>query len=234
MKFIQIANLSRIYQKGGIIIPALQNINLEIEEGQFVSIVGKSGSGKSTLLNLIGGLDRATEGEILFNGNDLHKMSRTELAQHRKKSVGMIFQSFNLIPSRSALENVDLALTFGGVPRNRRKATATALLQKVGLGDRINHLPDELSGGETQRVAIARALANNPKVLLADEPTGNLDSETSAEIMDMLVDLNKNQGITIILVSHDQETAQLVSNWIVKLKDGSINEIIPREETRCI
>lgn len=234
MKFIQIANLSRIYQKGGIIIPALQNINLEIEEGQFVSIVGKSGSGKSTLLNLIGGLDRATEGKILFNGNDLHKMSRTELAQHRKKSVGMIFQSFNLIPSRSALENVDLALTFGGVPRNRRKATATALLQKVGLGDRINHLPDELSGGETQRVAIARALANNPKVLLADEPTGNLDSETSAEIMDMLVDLNKNQGITIILVSHDQETAQLVSNWIVKLKDGSINEIIPREETRCI
>ena len=232
LKLIQISNLSRIYQKGKINIPALQNIDLEIEEGQFVSIVGKSGSGKSTLLNLIGGLDRATEGEILFNGNDLRKMSRSELAQHRKKSVGMIFQSFNLIQTRSALENVELALTFGGVPRNKRKAIATVLLQKVGLGDRLSHLPDELSGGETQRVAIARAVANNPKVLLADEPTGNLDSETSTEIMNLLVDLNKNQGITIIMVSHDQEMAQQVSDWIVKLKDGSISEIIKREEAR--
>ncbi len=232
MKLIQISNLSRVYQKGKINIPALQNIDLEIEEGQFVCIVGKSGSGKSTLLNLIGGLDRATEGKILFNGNDLRKMSRSELAQHRKKSVGMIFQSFNLIQSRNALENVDLALTFGGVPRNKRKAIATNLLTKVGLSDRIGHLPDELSGGETQRVAIARALANNPKVLLADEPTGNLDSETSTEIMDLLVDLNKNQGITIIMVSHDQEAAQHVSDWIVKLKDGSIDEIIPGEEAR--
>ncbi|MCK9271757.1 MAG: ABC transporter ATP-binding protein [Bacteroidales bacterium] len=234
MKLIQISNLSRIYQKGKIIIPALQNIDLEIEAGQFVSIVGKSGSGKSTLLNLIGGLDRATAGKILFNGNDLHTMSRSGLAQHRKKSVGMIFQSFNLIQSRSALENVDLALTFGGVPRNRRKAIATGLLQKVGLGDRINHLPDELSGGETQRVAIARALANKPTVLLADEPTGNLDSETSKEIMELLVDLNKNQGITIILVSHDQESARQVSDWIVKLKDGSVDEIILREEAQCV
>ncbi|HZK08736.1 MAG TPA: ABC transporter ATP-binding protein [Bacteroidales bacterium] len=232
MKLIQISNLSRIYQKGKINIPALQNIDLEIEEGQFVSIVGKSGSGKSTLLNLIGGLDRATEGRILFNGNDLNKMSRSGLAQHRKKSVGMIFQSFNLIQSRNALENVDLALTFGGVPRNKRKAIATNLLTKVGLGDRLTHLPDELSGGETQRVAIARALANNPKVLLADEPTGNLDSETSTEIINLLVDLNKNQGITIIMVSHDQEIALQVSDWIVKLKDGNIDEIILGEETR--
>jgi ABC-type lipoprotein export system ATPase subunit len=232
LKLIEISGLSRTYRKGKIDIPALQNIDLEIEEGQFVSIVGKSGSGKSTLLNLIGGLDRATEGKILFNGNDLRKMSRSELAQHRKKSVGMIFQSFNLIQSRSALENVDLALTFGGVPRNKRKAIATVLLQKVGLGDRIGHLPDELSGGETQRVAIARALANSPKLLLADEPTGNLDSETSKEIVDLLVDLNRNQGITIIMVSHDQETAQQISDWIVKLKDGSIDEIIPGEDTR--
>ena len=144
----------------------------------------------------------------------------------------MLFRSFNLIQSRNALENVDLALTFGGVPRNKRKAIATNLLTKVGLGDRLTHLPDELSGGETQRVAIARALANNPKVLLADEPTGNLDSETSTEIINLLVDLNKNQGITIIMVSHDQEIALQVSDWIVKLKDGNIDEIILGEETR--
>jgi len=232
LKLIAISDLSRTYRKGKIDIPALHNIDLEIKEGQFVSIVGKSGSGKSTLLNLIGGLDRATEGKILFDGKDLRQMSRSDLAQHRKKSVGMIFQSFNLIQSRNALENVDLALTFGGVPRSKRKAIATSLLQKVGLADRISHLPDELSGGETQRVAIARALANNPKVLLADEPTGNLDSETSREIMDLLFDLNKNQNITIIMVSHDQETAQEVSDLVVKLKDGRISEVLKREETR--
>lgn len=232
MKIIQISNLGRTYKKGKIDIPALQNIDLEIEEGQFVSIVGKSGSGKSTLLNLIGGLDTATEGSILFDRNDLRKMTRSQLAEHRKKSVGMIFQSFNLIQSRNALENVDLALTFGGVARSKRKALATELLQKVGLGDRITHLPDELSGGETQRVAIARALANNPKVLLADEPTGNLDSETSEEIMELLIDLNKNKNITVIMVTHDQETAEQVSDLVVKLKDGRIHEMIIKEEVR--
>lgn len=232
MKLIEISNLGRTYKKGKINIPALLKIDLEIEEGQFVSIVGKSGSGKSTLLNLIGGLDRATEGTILFDGTDLRKMSRTDLANHRKKSVGMIFQSFNLIQSRNALENVDLALTFGGVARSKRKALATELLQKVGLSDRLTHLPDELSGGETQRVAIARALANNPKVLLADEPTGNLDSETSNEIMALLIDLNKNKNITIIMVTHDQETAQQVSDLVVKLKDGRITEMIKRGEAR--
>jgi len=232
LKLIEISNLGRTYRKGKINIPALQKIDLEIEEGQFVSIVGKSGSGKSTLLNLIGGLDRATDGTILFEGNDLLKMSRSELANHRKKSVGMIFQSFNLIQSRNALENVDLALTFGGVARSKRKALATELLRKVGLGDRTTHLPDELSGGETQRVAIARALANNPKVLLADEPTGNLDSETSEEIMELLIDLNKKKHITIIMVSHDQETAGQVSDLVVKLKDGRIYEMIKKEEAR--
>lgn len=232
MKIIQISNLGRTYKKGKINIPALQNIDLEIEEGQFVSIVGKSGSGKSTLLNLIGGLDTATEGSILFDGNDLRKMTRSQLAGHRKKSVGMIFQSFNLIQSRNALENVDLALTFGGVARSKRKSLATELLVKVGLGDRITHLPDELSGGETQRVAIARALANNPKVLLADEPTGNLDSETSDEIMEVLIDVNKNKNITVIMVTHDQETAEQVSDLVVKLKDGRIHEMIKKEEAR--
>jgi len=229
MNLIKTINLGRIYKKGKIEIPALQNTNLEIEEGNFISIVGKSGSGKSTLLNLIGGLDKATEGSISFDGKDLRNMSRSELAQHRKKSVGMIFQSFNLIQSRNALEKVDLALTFGGVPRGKRKAIAKSLLEKVGLGDRSTHLPDELSGGETQRVAIARALANNPKVLLADEPTGNLDSETSDDIMNVLVNLNKSQNITIIMVTHDLETAEKVSDMIIKLKDGKVLEIIKKE-----
>lgn len=229
MKLIKITNLGRTFQKGKIAIPALKNVTLDIEEGTFISIVGKSGSGKSTLLNLIGGLDKATEGSITFNGKDLRNMSRSELAQHRKKSVGMIFQSFNLIQSRNALENVDLALTFGGVPRKKRKAIAISLLEKVGLGDRFTHLPDELSGGETQRVAIARALANDPKVLLADEPTGNLDSETSTDIMAVLVNLNKTQNITVIMVTHDLETAQKVSDIIIRLKDGQVMEIIEKE-----
>jgi putative ABC transport system ATP-binding protein len=232
LKLIEISNLSRIYKKGKINIPALQNVDLKIEEGQFVSIVGKSGSGKSTLLNLIGGLDKASEGTFLFDGHDLRKMSRADLANHRKKSVGMIFQSFNLIQSRNALENVDLALIFGGVPRGKRKQMATDLLAKVGLGDRLTHLPDELSGGETQRVAIARALANDPKVLLADEPTGNLDSETSQEIIALLIELNKTRGITIIMVTHDLETAEQVSDMIIKLKDGKVFEIIKKEEVR--
>ncbi len=230
MRIIETSNLGRTYRKGKIDIPALQNVNLKIEEGQFVSIVGKSGSGKSTLLNLIGGLDKATEGTILFDGKDLRKMSRTAQAEHRKFSVGMIFQSFNLIQSRNALENVDLALTFGGVPRRKRKQLATELLTKVGLEERLTHLPDELSGGETQRVSIARALANNPKVMLADEPTGNLDSETSQEIIDVLIELNKKKGITIIMVTHDMETAEQVSDIVVKLKDGKVLEILKTGE----
>jgi putative ABC transport system ATP-binding protein len=222
--FIQIKNLSRTYRKGKLDIRALKEATCEIEQGDFVSIVGKSGSGKSTLLNLIGGLDRASSGSIIFDGNDLRQLSKIEMANHRRFSVGMIFQSFNLVQSRNALENVELALTFGGVPRGKRKSLATEMLTKVGLEERLTHVPDELSGGETQRVAIARALANNPKVLLADEPTGNLDSETSIEIIDLLIDLNLNHGITIIMVTHDLETSEKVSNLILKLKDGEIIE----------
>ena len=232
MAFIQITKLNKIYRKGRLEIPALKDATCEIEQGSFVSIVGKSGSGKSTLLNLIGGLDRASSGSILFDGKDLRQLNKSEMAMHRRFSVGMIFQSFNLVQSRDALENVELALTFGGVPRGKRKARATELLTKVGLVDRLTHVPDELSGGETQRVAIARALANNPKVLLADEPTGNLDSETSSEIIDLLIDLNKNQGITIIMVTHDVETAEDISDLVLKLKDGEIiTKIIHNTQT---
>ncbi|MGE0088911.1 MAG: ABC transporter ATP-binding protein [Bacteroidales bacterium] len=222
MRFLEINQLRKSYSKGSIEINALLNINFTVDQGDFVSIVGKSGSGKSTLLNIIGGLDKPDEGYILFNGNDLSKLKRNEQALYRRFDVGMIFQSFNLVNHLSALENVILPLTFGGVPRKNRKSIATQLLTHVGLEHRLTHKPKELSGGEMQRVAIARAISNNPKMLLADEPTGNLDSSTSQEIIQLLQTLNKDKGVTIIMVTHDLETAQLISNKVIKLKDGQI------------
>ncbi len=219
---IRISRLSKSYFKGEVEIPALRDVTFAVNPGEIFSIVGKSGSGKSTLLNLIGGLDHASAGEIIFNERNLSRMKRSELALHRRFSVGMIFQSFNLINSRTALENVSLALTFGGIPRRLRKQRSIELLDQVGLGARLTHKPSELSGGEAQRVAIARALANNPKVLLADEPTGNLDSATSEEIIALLLALNQEKGITILLVTHDQETAEKVSKAVIRLKDGEI------------
>ena len=188
-------DLHKIYSKGNVEVRALQGVSLEVQEGEFVSIVGRSGSGKSTLLNLIGGLDTATSGDIHIHDRELTQMKRSDLALHRRKTVGMIFQSFNLIPSRTALENVTLAMVFGGVRRKERKPMAGEILERLGLKDRIDHKPGELSGGEAQRVAIARALANKPQILLADEPTGNLDSKTSAEIIDLLHILNRNKRL---------------------------------------
>jgi len=230
LEILKVVNLTKTYRKGKIEIPALLDASFEIEQGNFLSIIGKSGSGKSTLLNLIGGLDRATKGHIFFEGNDLNTMNRAELADHRRFSVGMIFQSFNLIQSRNAMENVELALIFGKVPRAERKRRATELLESVGLGHRLTHKPDELSGGEAQRVAVARALANNPKILLADEPTGNLDSETSGEIIELLRDLNKNKNLTVIMVTHDRDSAEKISDAIITLKDGKIVEAVKKEE----
>lgn len=222
MRFLEINQLKKAYSKGNIEINALLDINFSVDQGDFVSIVGKSGSGKSTLLNIIGGLDKPDEGYILFNGSDLSKLKRNEQALYRRFDVGMIFQSFNLVNHLSALENVMLALTFGGVPKKNRKSIAAQLLTHVGLEHRLTHKPKELSGGEMQRVAIARAIANNPKMLLADEPTGNLDSSTSQEIIQLLQNLNKEKGVTIIMVTHDLETAQHISNKVIKLKDGQI------------
>ncbi|MEE9461949.1 MAG: ABC transporter ATP-binding protein [Bacteroidales bacterium] len=219
---LSINKLSKIYQKGAVEIPAVRDVSFEVPRGSYLSIVGKSGSGKSTLLNLVGGLDRPTSGTIQFNARDLGKMTRYQLALHRRLGVGMIFQSFNLLPRRTALENIILPLTFAGVPRKRRKPRAKELLEQVGLGGRISHFPSELSGGEAQRVAIARALANEPEMILADEPTGNLDSSTAGEIIDLLVSLNKEKGLTILMVTHDKETADAVSNSIITLKDGNI------------
>ena len=219
---LQTRDLCKTYQKGSVQVKALQGISLTVGEGEFVSIVGRSGSGKSTLLNLVGGLDTATSGQIQIHDIELTRMKRSELALHRRNTVGMVFQSFNLIPSRTALENITLALAFGGVPRRERKPRAKDILTRLGLEDRIDHKPGELSGGEAQRVAIARALANNPKILLADEPTGNLDSRTSAEIVELLHNLNRNNKVTVLMVTHDEASASNVSHRIFQLLDGKI------------
>jgi len=219
---LKIIDLVKTFYKGDNQIKAIDHLSFEVDTGEFVSIVGRSGSGKSTLLNLIGGLDSASGGHIIFDDKDIAGWSRKELALHRRNHVGMIFQSFNLIFTRSALDNVILALTFGGTAKAKRKEKAIAVLSSVGLGERIYHLPDELSGGETQRVAIARALANNPDVILADEPTGNLDSVTADEIIEILVNLNRNKNKTILLVTHDQELAERVSDRVIRLLDGKI------------
>ncbi len=219
---IQSEHLTKTYYKGSVEVRALHDVTFIVREGEFVSIVGRSGSGKSTLLNCIGGLDTATSGAIRIAGKELTSMKRLDLALHRRFTVGMIFQSFNLIPSRTALENVTLALAFGGMPRRKRKQAARSLLNQVGLSERMDHTPGELSGGESQRVAIARSLANNPRILLADEPTGNLDSKTSDEIVNLLRQLNREKGLTVLMVTHDEDAAELASHHIIRLLDGCI------------
>ncbi len=215
-------NVYKKYEKGSVEIHALQGVSLDVKAGEFLAIVGRSGSGKSTLLNLIGGLDTVTSGDIVAKGKDLARMKRSELAAHRRKTVGMIFQSFNLIPSRTARENVELALAFGNVGRKERKHRTEELLSSLGLAERMDHLPAELSGGEAQRVAVARALANRPDILLADEPTGNLDSTTSSDILKLLSDLNRKQKLTIIMITHDKASAKSVSHRILEFLDGKV------------
>ena len=219
---IAVSQLTKVYAKGHSQIGAVNEISFSVAKGEFVSIVGKSGSGKSTLMNLLAGLDAATSGEIRFNDADICKFSRKDLVLHRRNTIGIIFQSFNLISSRTAVENVELALLFGGVTRNERRSRAVGLLERVGLGDRIFHKPTELSGGEAQRVAICRALANNPPYILADEPTGNLDSATTRDILSLLKQLQKDEGRTIVMITHDTETANAVSDKIITLSDGKI------------
>jgi putative ABC transport system ATP-binding protein len=220
--FVLTADLTKTYHKGTVPIPVLRGVSLEVGKGEYVSVVGRSGSGKSTLLNLLGGLDTATSGRIVVSESDVTSMSRRELAVHRRSTVGMVFQSFNLIQSRTASENITLALAFGGHPRGDRRRRATELLTLVGLEHRLSHTPGELSGGEAQRVAIARALSNDPDVLLADEPTGNLDSRTADEIVRLLEQLNRERGLTVIMVSHDEEAAREVSSRVFRMLDGRV------------
>lgn len=219
---LETRDLGKTFHKGAVSIPVLNGVTLEVGEGEFLSIVGRSGSGKSTLLNLIGGLDTPTSGAILVRGEDISRIGRAGLAMHRRKTVGMVFQSFNLIPSRTAMENVTLALAFGEHPARDRAARAAEVLASVGLSHRLAHKPGELSGGEAQRVAIARALANGPEILLADEPTGNLDSATSDEIVSLLRELNRERGLTVVMVTHEESTSRAVSHRILRLLDGKL------------
>ena len=202
-------------------IEILHGIDLKIYEGEFVAIVGESGSGKSTLMNIIGVLDKQTEGEYYLDGIDIKNANEEEMNVIRNKKIGFVFQNFNLIGRTSALKNVELPMLYEGVPAEERTKRAKELLSKVGMASRANHMPNELSGGQKQRVAIARSLVNNPSIILADEPTGALDSETSAMVMDIFNDLNKNQGKTIILITHSKEIAEQCPR-IVTIKDGEI------------
>jgi putative ABC transport system ATP-binding protein len=217
---IQLNKVEKHYQMGEETVKALDGITIGIKKGDFIAIVGPSGSGKSTIMNMVGALDLATKGEIFLDGQDIEHLEESELAQIRGRKIGFVFQTFNLIPTLTALENVMLPMTFQNVSEEEKIERAKGILTKVKLSHRENHLPSELSGGERQRVAIARALANNPEVILADEPTGNLDSKTGKEIMDIFLNLNK-QGKTIILVTHDLNLTKYASK-ILKIKDGKI------------
>ena len=218
---IKLENVVKSYRLGGNDISVLKNLNLEIYPGSFVSIMGPSGSGKSTLMYLLGLLDTPTSGKILLEGKDVSKLSEDELAKIRGKKIGFVFQQFNLMMTLSARENVMLPMVFQKVPEDQRKIKARELLISLNLGTRMDHRPNELSGGEQQRIAIARAFANNPEIIIADEPTGNLDSKTGKMIMDILVDFHKKQNKTIIVVTHDPNIAAY-SEKIINIKDGQI------------
>ena len=215
-------SVSKIYQMGTNNVTALNDVSISATEGEFVAIQGTSGSGKSTLLNMLGGLDHPTKGEVFFASQPIGPFTKKEMARYRRFSVGMIFQNFNLIPTMSAQENVGLALAFGGLRGQQRRERAASLLDRVGLGDRMEHRPSELSGGEQQRVAIARALANSPKVLLADEPTGNLDSIRAHELLGLLREMVSHDGLTILMVTHDHELANQFADRIIFMKDGRV------------
>jgi putative ABC transport system ATP-binding protein len=232
-KVIEIHNIVKNYQVGTVVVQALRSVSLDINKNEYVAIMGPSGSGKSTLMNILGCLDTPTKGMYILNGTDVSKMEDDMLAEIRNKEIGFVFQTFNLLPRYTALENVMLPLIYAGVPRADREDQAVKSLEEVGLADRMHHKPNELSGGQRQRVAIARALVNTPSIILADEPTGNLDSKTSYDIMDLL-DKIHDKGNTVILVTHEEDIARH-AHRIIKLMDGEVatdhvneNRIEPR------
>jgi putative ABC transport system ATP-binding protein len=217
-------NVGKIYRTGKIEVEALRNVDLNIEKGEFVSIMGPSGSGKSTLMNIVGCLDRATSGSYILDDVIISSLDDMELAKIRNLKIGFVFQSFNLLPRINAVQNVELPMIYAGIGRKERRQKATDALERVSLVDRMNHKPNEMSGGQKQRVAIARALISNPKVILADEPTGALDTQTSYEVMEILKEINQ-QGITIIIVTHEHDIAAMTDK-IIKLRDGVIGDMI--------
>jgi putative ABC transport system ATP-binding protein len=221
MALIEIKDMMKIYCLGEQCVNALNGVSLSIEHGEFVAVMGASGSGKSTLMNVLGCLDKPTSGSYTLDGVDVFHMNREELAEIRNRKIGFVFQGFNLLSRTSAIENVEVPLLYGGVSASERRNRALEALKSVGLEGREHHMPNQLSGGQQQRVAIARALVNNSPLILADEPTGNLDSKTSVEIMDLFVRLNRNEGITIILVTHEPDIAEF-SKRIIRFLDGKI------------
>lgn len=219
---IRAEDLCRHYRMGETLIRAVDGVSLEVRSGEFIALLGSSGSGKSSVLNLLAGLDRPTAGSVVVQGRDLAQLSREELAHYRLRTVGMVFQSFNLIPSMTVAENVELPLRFAEVNRSERDGLTSAALARVGLQSRMNHRPSELSGGEQQRVALARALINRPQLLLADEPTGNLDSRTGIEIMNMVRDFNLTLGMTVVMVTHERALAERYVGRLIQLADGKL------------
>ena len=220
MSFLSVQNIVKIYRTGDIELRALDDVSFEVEAGEFVSIMGHSGSGKSTMMNVLGCLDVPTEGDYFLDGKNVASLSKDELAKIRNKKIGFVFQGFNLLPRATALKNVELPLIYSGIPRGKRIELARASLEKVGLGDRTDHRPSQMSGGQQQRVAIARALVAQSPLILADEPTGNLDTATSDEIMNLFVDMNR-EGKTIMVVTHEPDIA-LYSRRTLTFKDGKL------------
>ena len=223
---IQITNIKRDFVLGNEIVYVLKGIDLEINKGEYVALMGPSGSGKSTLMNLLGCLDTPTSGSYILNGKDVSKMHDDELAEIRNKEIGFVFQTFNLLPRTTALDNVALPMVYAGFSKSERKVRAEEVLKQVGLADRMDHQPNQLSGGQRQRVAVARALVNNPSIILADEPTGNLDSKTSEEIMKLFGDIHK-LGNTVIVVTHEEEVAAY-AHRIIRLRDGMVESDISK------
>lgn len=219
---VRTESLVRHYKLGQSIIRAIDGVSLTIKKGDFTALLGASGSGKSTLMNLIAGLDRPTSGSIVVEGKELAKLESGQLAQYRRHTVGMVFQSFNLVPTMTLVENVELPMRFAEVDRGERRTRVEEALRSVGLSGRLEHRPSEMSGGEQQRAALARALVNRPKILLADEPTGNLDSKTGTEIMELIRGLNREIGMTVIIVTHERPLAERYANRLIFLGDGKL------------